>query len=202
MRARSKSSNVRAQPLDPPAVAAAPQRRPVVERVAPELALVGVRVGRRAGDDAALEQLRVRAVVGAAGGDVDRHVADEPARRARPRRRAARAHSRSKRTWSATAPRGRSAPSPRSSTRARARGSRAPRPSTRARSGRRAARARRRTPSAPCTASRGGPAGRAAASATTSGPPRRASRRTRSASAPEAAAGQRGRVQLDAAGTW
>ena len=55
-----------AQALDPPAVAAALQRRPVVERVAPQLALVGERVGRRAGDGAGLEELRVGAVVGAA----------------------------------------------------------------------------------------------------------------------------------------
>ncbi len=54
------------QPVDPPAVAAALHRRPVVERVAPQLALVGVGVGRRARHRAGLEQLRMRAVVGAA----------------------------------------------------------------------------------------------------------------------------------------
>jgi hypothetical protein len=53
--------------LDPPAVAPPPQRRPVVDRVAPELALRREVVGRRAGDDVVAEQLRVRRVVGAAG---------------------------------------------------------------------------------------------------------------------------------------
>ena len=66
------------EPRDPPGVAAPLQRRPVVERVAPELALVRVGVGRRAGDGVVAEQLRVRAVVGRAGRDVDRHVADQP----------------------------------------------------------------------------------------------------------------------------
>ena len=65
------------EPRGPPPVAAALHRRPVVERVAPQLALVGVGVGRGARDGAALEQLRVRAVVGAAGRDVDRDVADD-----------------------------------------------------------------------------------------------------------------------------
>ena len=65
------------QALDPPAVAAALQRRPVVQRVAPQLALVGVRVGRRAGHRVVAEQLRVGAVVGRPGRDVDRHVADQ-----------------------------------------------------------------------------------------------------------------------------
>ena len=64
--------------LDPPAVAAAAQRRPVVDRVAPELALRGEVVRRRAGDDVVAEQLRMGDVVGAAGRDVDRHVADQP----------------------------------------------------------------------------------------------------------------------------
>ena len=44
------SSNARAQPLDPPAVARRAQRRPVVERVAPALAARAERVGRRARD--------------------------------------------------------------------------------------------------------------------------------------------------------
>ena len=65
------------QPLDPPAVAAALQRRPVVERVAPQLALVGERVGRRARHGAVLEELGMGAVVGAAGRDVDGDVADQ-----------------------------------------------------------------------------------------------------------------------------
>ena len=66
------------QPLDPPAVAAAVQRGPVEDRVAPELALGGERVGRHARLQPGPEQLRPRPVVGAAGRDVDRHVADEP----------------------------------------------------------------------------------------------------------------------------
>ena len=66
------------QALGPPAVAAPLQRRPVVQRVAPQLPLVGVGVGRRARDRVVAEQLRVRAVVGRAGRDVDRHVADQP----------------------------------------------------------------------------------------------------------------------------
>ncbi len=61
----------------PPAVASPAQRRPVVDRVAPQLALVGVGVGRRPGLHAVAEQLRVRAMVGAAGRHVDRHVADD-----------------------------------------------------------------------------------------------------------------------------
>ena len=48
--------------LDPPAVAASRRmRRPVVERVAPELAGRAERVRRRARDHAAAEQLRMRA---------------------------------------------------------------------------------------------------------------------------------------------
>ena len=79
-----------AQAVGPPAVAAALQRAPVVQRVAPQLALVGVRVGRRAGDGVGAEQLGVRAVVDRPGGDVDRHVADQPhaaLRRVRAQRR-------------------------------------------------------------------------------------------------------------------
>ena len=75
---------------DPPAVAAALQRRPVVERVAPQLALVGEGVGRRAGDHAGAEQLRVRAVVGASPARRRSGRRRSAARRARPRRRAAR----------------------------------------------------------------------------------------------------------------
>ena len=52
MRARSKSSNVAPEPLDPPAVALGRDGVPVVERVAPELAARPERVRRRAGDDA------------------------------------------------------------------------------------------------------------------------------------------------------
>ncbi len=65
------------QALGPPVVAAPPQRRPVVERVAPQLPLVRVGVGRRAGDGLGREQLGVRAMVDRPGGDVDRHVADQ-----------------------------------------------------------------------------------------------------------------------------
>ncbi len=72
----------------------------------------------------------------------------------------------------------RSAPSRRSRT-PPARGSARSPPRRPRRAGRPAGRARRRTPSAPCTASRGGPAARAAAPATRTGPPRPASRRTR-----------------------
>ena len=68
-------------------------RVPVVERVAPELAVARVRVRRDARDAAVLEELRVGAVVGAAGRDVDRQVADQAhaalgrvARAARPTR--------------------------------------------------------------------------------------------------------------------
>ena len=66
-----------AQALGPPAIAAALQRRPVIQRVAPQLAEVGVDVRRRARHLAAAKQLGVREVVGAAGRDVDRHVADQ-----------------------------------------------------------------------------------------------------------------------------
>jgi hypothetical protein len=66
------------QALDPPAVAAPPQRRPVVERVAPQLALVGVCVGRRARHRVVAEDLRMRPVVDRAGRDIDRHIADQP----------------------------------------------------------------------------------------------------------------------------
>ena len=54
-----------AQPLDPPAVAGRAMRAPVVERIAPVLAARRQRVGRRARDLAALEELRVRDVLGA-----------------------------------------------------------------------------------------------------------------------------------------
>jgi hypothetical protein len=63
--------------LGPPAVAAAPQCRPVVQRVAPQLALVGVGVRRRARHRVVHEQRRVRPVVDRARRDVDRHVADQ-----------------------------------------------------------------------------------------------------------------------------
>ena len=117
-------------------------------------------------------------MVGAAGGDVDRHVADEPHAALRGVRAqgvplAVEADlvlegSRGRRTRSI----------PRSSS-SRARGRRPPRRRSPARRGRRAARARPRTPSAPCTASRSGRAVRAAASATTTAPRLPASPRTR-----------------------
>ena len=66
-----------AEALDPPAVAGRAQRRPVVERVAPELALVGERVRRHACDHVVEEELRPGEMVGAALGDVDRQVADD-----------------------------------------------------------------------------------------------------------------------------
>ena len=78
MRATSTSSNVRAEALDPPAVAGRAVRAPVVERVAPVLAVRAQRVGRRAGDLAVREELRPRRDVGARVGDVDRDVADQP----------------------------------------------------------------------------------------------------------------------------
>ena len=88
------------QPLDPPAVAAAPQRRPVVERVAPPLARAAKASGGAPAHGAALEEL--------AGGRGGRR---SPARRRAAGRRSARTprsaayarsavHSRSKRTWS------------------------------------------------------------------------------------------------------
>ena len=67
-----------AQPLDPPAVAVCAHRPPVVQRVAPELARGRERVGRHSGDTARLKELRVRTVVGAVLGDIDRDVAEDP----------------------------------------------------------------------------------------------------------------------------
>ena len=64
--------------LAPPAVAGRTVDGPVVERVPPALAGRAERVGRRAGDLAAREQLRPAGVIGAVVGDVDRHVADQP----------------------------------------------------------------------------------------------------------------------------
>ena len=166
------------QALGPPAVAAALERGPVVERVAPQLALVGVGVGRRARDRVVGEQLRMRAVVDRAGRDVDRHVADQP--------HAAR--------LGVLAQGGPLAVEPHlvgdRAARAEARPVVDPervalaevelgRPSRPARAGRPAGPARPRTPTPTCTASRGGRAARAAASATTTALRRRASRRTR-----------------------
>ena len=66
------------EPLAPPVEAGRAVDRPVVQRVPPALAGRAERVGRRAGDLAAREQLRPAIVIGAAVGDVDRHVADQP----------------------------------------------------------------------------------------------------------------------------
>ena len=88
-----------------PSTSANPSRRcarPVVERIAPELAVRGEEVGRDACDLALLEQVRMRQVVGAPRGDVDREVAYEPDS-LRGRIRAQGPHSRSKRTWSSSA---------------------------------------------------------------------------------------------------
>ena len=66
------------EPLDPPAEPGRAVRVPVVERVAPQLAVPRVRVRRDARDAVGLEELRVERVVGAVGRHVDRHVADQP----------------------------------------------------------------------------------------------------------------------------
>jgi hypothetical protein len=64
--------------LRPPPELLCAVRRPVIERVAPELA-VGVEVvGRRSGLTGLVEQRRMFDRVGAATGDVDRKVADDP----------------------------------------------------------------------------------------------------------------------------
>ena len=177
------------QPRDPPAVAAALQRRPVVERVAPQLALVGVGVGRRAGHRVVAEQLRVAS--GGRPSPARRRSARRrsAARRARSRSARSALHSRSKRTWSATAPRPakRAQSSIQPASRSRKSSSSALR--DRRRAARPAGRARPRTPSAPCTASRSGRAGRAAASATTTGRRPRASRPRRTRRAPRRPAG-------------
>ena len=52
--------------LRPPAIPAPLQRRPVIERIPPELARGAERVGRRAGDETPPEELRMERVVGAA----------------------------------------------------------------------------------------------------------------------------------------
>ncbi len=66
-----------AQALHPPAVAPVAQGAPVVDRVAPELPLGREGVGRDAGHDVVAEELGMADVVGAAGRDVDGHVADQ-----------------------------------------------------------------------------------------------------------------------------
>ena len=93
------------EPLDPPAVAGPLQRRPVVERVPPELTAGAQRIGRRAGDRAREEELRVGALVGAVRARRRSGRLRSAGRPARPRRRGARPTPRSNRTWSATAER-------------------------------------------------------------------------------------------------
>ena len=75
--------------LAPPAVAGRAVDGPVVQRVPPALAGRAERVGRRPGDLAVREQLRPASEIGALVGHVDREVADQPDRRARPRTPAA-----------------------------------------------------------------------------------------------------------------
>ena len=74
--------------LDPPVVAGRAVHRPVVERVAPALAVRAQRVGRRAGDLAAREELRPALDVGAACRRRRSARRRSAGRRARPRRRA------------------------------------------------------------------------------------------------------------------
>jgi hypothetical protein len=66
-----------AEAFDPPAVAFGAHGAPVVERIRPQLAGRAERVGRRAGDRAALEELGARAVVRAALRDVDGEIAED-----------------------------------------------------------------------------------------------------------------------------
>ena len=167
-----------AQALDPPAVAPVAQRAPVVDRVAPQLALGGEGVGRDAGHDVVAEELGLAHVVGAAGRDVDGHVADQAHAalvgvHAQCRPLAVEAHL----VVDAPACRRRRPPSRRSRTRG-ARGTPRARPPTPARRDRPGTRATQRKPTTPCRASPGDWAARAAAPATTTGPPPRASRRT------------------------
>src|SRR4029079_11116887 len=69
-----------AHPVDPPAVAGAGHRLPVVKRVAPELPEGAEVVRRCPGSDLVEgeEQVGVRGVVAAFGRDVDRDVPDDP----------------------------------------------------------------------------------------------------------------------------
>lgn len=68
---------------DPPGVAGLFVRRPVIDRIAPELAGRGIVVGRHAGNELGaevglqLEQLGMRPDVGRVGGNIDRDVADD-----------------------------------------------------------------------------------------------------------------------------
>jgi hypothetical protein len=67
-----------AEALDPPAVPLGAVDGPVVERVAPELALRVERVGRRSGHLGEVEQPRMCGLVGGGARDVDRKVAHDP----------------------------------------------------------------------------------------------------------------------------
>ena len=66
------------RPLDPPPIAASAQRRPVIQRVAPQLTVIGKCVRRGTRDEPVLEQLRVSAVIDAPRRHVDRDVAEQP----------------------------------------------------------------------------------------------------------------------------
>ena len=166
------------QALGPPAVAALLQRRPVIQRVAPQLAAIAVGVGRRARDVAGAKQLRPSAVVGAAGRDVDRDVADQPhaARDGVGAQRAPLAGE-ADLVGDRAATASDAFPVAESNT-PHGPGTRRARRLTRAPRGRPAGRARPRTRTRPCTASERDRAVRAAASATTTGPRRRANRRS------------------------
>ena len=80
---RVEATQVAAQPLNPPAVAGFAQARPVVERVAPELAVGAEVVGRHAGDAAPFallveqEQLLVLPDVGAIVRHEHRNIAEQ-----------------------------------------------------------------------------------------------------------------------------
>src|SRR5262249_46357794 len=76
-------SEQRPCPVDPPAIAACPKRVPVVDGIAPTLAVRAEVVGRHAGDGARptllveQEQLRVGPHIARVGGDEERKVADQ-----------------------------------------------------------------------------------------------------------------------------
>ena len=178
------------EPLAPPVEAGRAVDGPVVERVPPALAGRAERVGRRAGDLAAREQLRPAIVIGAAVGDVDRHVADQPDAalgRVGPQRPPLplEAHLVGERLRAGEA---RPAAGPEGMARDEVLhlAGRDPR----ARAGRGAA-GRPRTPTATCTASRTRRAARAAAPATTTGLPPRASRRSGTHPGPASRTGAR-----------
>ena len=88
--------------LDPPAVALAPHRAPVVDRLAPELALGMRDVGRGAGDEVLGEELGVRARPRRSPRRRRSGCRRSAGCRARPRSARSSLHSRSNRTWSAS----------------------------------------------------------------------------------------------------